>query len=306
MGILQPKFIMAQFSKWKLLRAAEDAREPLGLKATSLNLLRSMIALIPGDTLGAAPDQHICFASNQTLAARAHVSVPTIERHVSILVNAGLIKRATTMNGKRWARRDGQGRVVTVSGLSLAPLFEKYAELVQIAKDHAERLLRLDVIRDRCKLLLARLSGAEGLLQRARNILRRRADEETLNDLYIEMTSILRDSDTPFEGHKETKSIPSVKDSEIEETFPRLCAEIRTARSTGDCHDRMDQIASELHLGSTWAAAKAKGPAVAFMLLGYILQRIERINVPGAYLRDLLQRIEQANDGWKLLMQKAL
>lgn len=304
-GVLQPDEIMGQISKWKLLRAAEEAREPLGLKATSLNLLRAMIALVPGDSLGAAPDRHICFASNQTLAARAHVSVPTIERHVSILVKAGLIQRATTMNGKRWARRDGQGRVVLASGLSLAPLFEKYAELAQMAQDHAERLLRLQALRDRCKLLLARFSAPDGLLQRARNILRRRADEDTLTALLQELTGKMRGSDPEFEGHKETDSIPSVsvEDQDIEENYPRLCSEIRTERTIEDCQRRMDQIATELHLGSAWTSAKNKGPTLAFMLLGYLLQRIERIEAPGAYMRSLLQRIDLGQDPTELLLR---
>lgn len=297
---------MEQITKWQLLRAAEEAREPLGLKATSLNLLRAMVSLIPGDSLGAAPDRHICFASNQTLAARAHVSVATIERHVSILADAGLIKRATTMNGKRWARRDGQGRVVVASGLSLAPLLERFAELAQMARDHAERLSRLQTLRDRCKVLLAGLCGADGLLQRARNILRRRADEETLTALHKELTGKMRGTDTQFEGHKETHSIPSVsvEDRDIEENYPRLCAELRTERTKEDCHRRMDQIAAELHLGSAWTAAKGRGPTLAFMLMGYLLQRIEKIEVPGAYLRSLLKRIRERPDGWTLLLQK--
>lgn len=295
---------MEHFSKWKLLRAAEEAREPLGLKATSLNLLRAMISLVPGDSLGAAPDRHICFASNQTLAARAHVSVATIERHVSILVKAGLIQRASTMNGKRWARRDGQGRVVTASGLSLAPLISRFTELAQIAQEHAERLFRLNTLRDQCKLLLARLSGADGLLQQARNILRRRPDEKTLQQLHDDLSRNLTDADMHFEGHKDTQSIPSVKEQDFEDNYPRLCAEIRTEKSAEDCHRRMDQVAAELHLGNAWRAAKDHGPTLAFMLLGYTLQRIEKIQTPGAYLRSLLQRIEQGQDPAELLLQK--
>lgn len=296
---------MAQITKWQLLRAAEEAREPLGLKATSLNLLRAMISLIPGDYLGPDPDRHVCFASNQTLANRAHVSVATIERHVSTLADAGLIKRAASMNGKRWARRDRQGRVVVASGLSLAPLLERFSELAQMARDHAERLTRLQTLRDRCKVLLSHLCATDGLLQRARNILRRRADEETLTALLKELTGNLRDRAPEFEGHKDTQSIPNitVEDRDIEESYPRLCAELRTQRSAEDCQRRMDQIAKELHLGPAWAYAKSKGPTLAFMLLGYLLQRIERVEVPGAYLRGLLNLIDQRQDGWRLLLQ---
>lgn len=294
---------MGQISKWQLLRVAEEAREPLGLKATSLNLLRVMVSLIPGDSLGPATDRHICFASNQTLATRAHVSIPTIERHVSILVSAGLVQRATTMNGKRWARRDGQGRVVVASGLSLAPLVTKYAELVQTAQEHAERLLKLQTLRDRCKLLLAQLSASDSLLQRARNILRRRADEETLQALHDDLALNLTVPDTQFEGHKDTQIIPLVKERDLEENYPRLCAEMQTEKSKEDCHRRMDSIAKELHLGNAWRAAKEHGPTLAFMLLGYTLQRIEKIESPGAYLRSLLSRIDLGQDASELLLR---
>ncbi|UWQ77386.1 hypothetical protein [Leisingera sp. M658] len=65
----------------------------------------------------------------------------------------------------------------------------------------------------------------------------------------------------------------------------------------------MDQIATELHLGSAWIAAKGRGPTLAFMLMGYLLQRIEKIKVPGAYLRSLLKMVNQRQDGWNLLLQ---
>lgn len=295
---------MEQISKWQLLRVAEEAREPLGLKATSLNLLRVMISLIPGDSLGPATDRHICFASNQTLATRAHVSVATIERHVSILAQAGLIQRATTMNGKRWARRDGQGRVVVASGLSLAPLVTKYAELAAIAQEHAERLLRLNTLRDRCKLLLAQLSASDSLLQRARNILRRRTDEETLQTLHDDLALNLTVPDTQFEGHKDTHNIPLVKERDIEESYPRLCSEMQTERTAEDCHRRLDQIAKELHLGTAWTTAKNYGQTIAFMLLGYTLQRIEKIESPSAYLRSLMSRIDLGQDACELLLLK--
>ncbi|WP_235477311.1 helix-turn-helix domain-containing protein [Aliiroseovarius crassostreae] len=77
--------------KWKLLKAAEEAREPLGLKRTSLALLRTMISLVRANHISdAVADQHICFASNATLAERMHVSVKTVERHITILAATGL------------------------------------------------------------------------------------------------------------------------------------------------------------------------------------------------------------------------
>ena len=62
--------------KWMQLRAVEDAREPLGLKATGVNILRAMISFMRADAIStAAPDHHIVYASNAAIARRAHVSV---------------------------------------------------------------------------------------------------------------------------------------------------------------------------------------------------------------------------------------
>ena len=109
--------------KWMLLRAVEEAREPLGLKSTSLNVLRAMVSFMDGDQISSdQDDRHICFASNAAIAKRTHVSVQTVERHISALVELGLIRRVMSANGKRWVRRDRQGRVVTATGLSLLPL----------------------------------------------------------------------------------------------------------------------------------------------------------------------------------------
>jgi replication initiation protein RepC len=284
---------MEQISKWKLLRAVEDAREPLGLKATPLNLLRALISFLPGDYLMPTPDGHICFAANETLADRAHVSVKTIERHVSALVENGLIKRHTGLNGKRWARRDGQGRVVLASGLSLAPLLQRHAEISNLAKAHAELVARLDHLKDQCRILLGQVRQVPELITRARNILRRKADEDALSNLLNELTDNLRDSDGDFEGHKEPHSNPVVlEDNAVEKAFPRLCAELRSDRTVAQCNTRMDSIAAEIGLGRSWTKARRAGHQAAFVLMGYVLQRIERLDHPAAYLSALTAKLE--------------
>jgi len=292
--------------KWSALRTIEEARGPLNLKSTTLSLLRAMIGLLPVDHIGPVPDHHICFASNQTLATRIHVSITTIERHISILVNAGLILRVCARNGKRWARRDRQGRVTVVSGLSLAPMVEKQAALQQAAQEETDRLSHLDTLRDRCKILLAQLSGAGELLARARNILRRKPNQTALQGLLEELTTNLGGTDTPFEGHKDTNSIPKdvpeLTQKDMEKSFPRLCSELRTARSNEDCYDRMDQMALELHLGAAWTAAKRLGSTLSFMLMGYLLQKVEKIKRPGAYLRTLTLELEHDQGNWRSLV----
>ena len=319
-------------SKWSLLQVIEDIREPLGLKGTSISLLRAMISFIKGDHISAAQDDgHICFASNVALAKRTHVSVQTVERHITKLVSLGLLSRRSSANGKRWARRDTSGRVVLATGLSLMPLSARYSEFVQINQTHKEHAANLSILRDKCAIALASLKrylparpDLEALFNTARNLLRRRSPEEALMALLKNITSHieeiapdqtdnLRDTAPRNEGHKEPHLNQSVKEEdsfrievgpdEMERAYPRLCAELRTARSQTDCERRMSDIANHLDLGNLWFDIKKLGPAKTFMTLGYLLERIESIKKPRGYAFHLLQGLTNGTLAWDTLLQ---
>ena len=309
--------------KWILLRAVEEAREPLGLKSTTLNVLRAMISFVGSDQIAAdQDDHHVCFASNAAIAKRTHVSVQTVERHISTLVSLGLIRRVMSANGKRWARRDRQGRVVTATGLSLMPLSERHPEFIQEAQRHADRVLEFTVLRDKVSAALARLrelvandTAISDLMTTVRNALRRKPDASVLSKLLAEIsveiseitktdTENLRDSDNEFEGHKEDSLNPKVKKEEfsqiqvspdqMERSFPRLCSELRFAKDQAHCDRIMDSIADQLQLGETWYAMKTTHrPALRFMILGYITQRAETIRSHKAYLISLTAKIDR-------------
>ncbi|MEM6900364.1 MAG: helix-turn-helix domain-containing protein [Pseudomonadota bacterium] len=311
--------------KWMLLRAVEEAREPLGLKSTTLNVLRAMISFVGGDQIAAdQDDHHICFASNATIAKRTHVSVQTVERHISTLVELGLIRRVMSANGKRWARRDQQGRVVTATGLSLMPLSERNTEFIQEAQRHADRVLEFTVLRDKVSAALARLrelvandTAISDLTTTVRNALRRKPDSNVLGELLAEIsveisqitqadTENLRDNDHENEGHKEDSLNPIVKKEnhsqiqvspdQMERSFPRLCSELRFARDQTHCDRLMDDIAEYLRLGQTWYAMKSThGPALRFMVLGYMFQRAENIKSHQAYLISLMSKIDRGD-----------
>ncbi|MCG7522396.1 helix-turn-helix domain-containing protein [Ruegeria sp. Ofav3-42] len=307
--------------KWRLLRAVEEAREPLGLKSTSLNVLRAMISFMNGDQISVdQDDHHICFASNAAIAKRTHVSVQTVERHISALVELGLIRRVMSANGKRWARRNRQGRVVTATGLSLLPLSERHAEFIQEAQRHADQVLEFTVLRDKVSAALARLrelladdTAISDLMLTVRNALRRKPDANVLSGLLAEISEIaqadtenLRDSDIEFEGHKEDSLNPEVKKEKLsqiqvspdqmERSFPRLCSELRFAKDQAHCDRIMDSIAGQLQLGETWYAMKTThGPALRFMILGYITQRAETIRSHKAYLISLAAKIDRGD-----------
>ncbi|PTA97746.1 replication protein C [Sulfitobacter sp. CB-A] len=319
-------------SKWSLLQVIEDIREPLGLKGTSISLLRAMISFIKGDHISAAQDDgHICFASNVALAKRTHVSVQTVERHITKLVTLGLLSRRSSANGKRWARRDTSGRIVLATGLSLMPLSTRFSEFIQINQTHKERVANLSILRDKCAIALASLKrylparpDLEAFFNTARNLLRRRATEEALTTLLKDITSEiqevtpdqtdnLRDTHPKNEGHKEPHLNQSVKEEDsfrtevgpdqMERAYPRLCAELRTAHNQADCERRMSDIANNLDLGDLWFDIKKLGPAKTFMALGYILERIESIEKPRGYAFHLLQGLTNGSIAWETLLK---
>jgi len=316
-------------NKWHLLRTIEDIREPLGLKGTSITLLRAMISFLRVDQIDATcDDAHICFASNAALAKRAHVSVPTIERHVAKLVSIGLLTRRSSGNGKRWARRDRHGNVMIATGLSLLPLAKRYAEFVQMSQAYRERSDKASRLRDLCAIALAKLTphhGNDTLLTKARNLLRRKPDVAALTGLLDQITAQLpsvteenadnlRVTDTINEGHKDTNSNQSVEKEDqpainvsreqMERAYPRLCTELRFAQSQEGCLRLMDKIAHQMNLSQVWTTIKDKGPTLSFMILGYLLERVDNIHNHRGYAMKLIQDFDQQKINWRTLLQR--
>ena len=320
--------------KWQLLKVVESIRETLGLKGTSIAVLRAMLSFVRSDQINATRDaDHICFASNAALSARSHVSIQTVERHIAKLVDLGLLTRRASGNGKRWARRNAQGEIVLATGLSLMPLVRRHAEFTGMANTLKKRTEDLTLLRDRCSMALAKLKTLpahlpmiERLAAEAQKLFRRKPNEAALRKLLRDITKEisrvvgdhqeeLRGSGPENEGHKDTYLTRSVekKDSEIsvevgpeqmEQAYPRLCRGLRLARSQKECADKMDDLAAQLHLGTLWFSIKDLGPALSFMILGYVLERAENIQNPRGYAWKLLTDLTSGRIEGKSLLRK--
>ncbi|MBL0375367.1 replication initiation protein RepC [Rhizobium sp. KVB221] len=149
--------------KWMLYRALCEARTRLGVTDRALALLNALLTFYPKAELSA---EHllIVFPSNAQLSARAHgMAEPTIRRHLAILVDAGLIARKDSANGKRFARRDGEGGIDDAFGFSLAPLLARAEEIEMLAADAAAERLVFQRLRERltiCRRDVAKLIAA--------------------------------------------------------------------------------------------------------------------------------------------------
>jgi len=93
------------------------------------------------ETTMTAGDGLVVFPSNVKLAARAHgVALATLKRHLAILVEAGIVIRRDSPNGKRYARRGEGGEISEAFGFDLTPLVARAEEFEQLAAEvQAER-----------------------------------------------------------------------------------------------------------------------------------------------------------------------
>lgn len=123
--------------KWKVFREVAEARQLLDLQDRAVAVLNALLSFYPGGELKAG-DRLVVFPSNAQLSARAHgIAGTTLRRHLAALVEAGLLIRRDSPNGKRYAHRDGDGQIGQAFGFDLAPLLFRSAELAAMAQEVA-------------------------------------------------------------------------------------------------------------------------------------------------------------------------
>lgn len=135
--------------KWKVYRDACDARVLLGLRDRALAILNALLSFHPETEL--RDDENlVVFPSNAQLIARANgIAGTTLRENLAVLVDAGLINRNDSPNGKRYVRRGKDGAIETAYGFSLAPLLARSEELALMAQRVAEEARRLKFIKER-------------------------------------------------------------------------------------------------------------------------------------------------------------
>ncbi|KQY42621.1 plasmid replication protein RepC [Rhizobium sp. Root483D2] len=157
--------------KWKILRDASASMSILGIQSNSLAVLDALLSFHPETELREGANL-IVFPSNIQLALRAHgMAGATLRRHLAILVDAGLIARKDSANGKRYARKGSSGNIEKAFGFDLSPLLARAEELAisaqQVMADRvALKAARENLTicrRDTRKLISAALAeGADG------------------------------------------------------------------------------------------------------------------------------------------------
>jgi replication initiation protein RepC len=120
--------------KWKVFRDASAAMGKLGIQSNSLAVLDALLSFYPENELR-QDAQLVVFPSNIQLSLRAHqMAGATVRRHLAVLVQAGLIARRDSANGKRYARKDKAGEIENAFGFDLSPLLARSEELAIMAQ----------------------------------------------------------------------------------------------------------------------------------------------------------------------------
>lgn len=195
--------------KYTLLDDLRDARAAYAVTDRDLSVLAALLSFFPSRSLDEGEDL-IVFPSNRALSGRAHgMAESTLRRHLAALVQAGLLLRHDSPNGKRYAARGRDGAVAYAYGFSFRPLLVKAVEIAEAAKQAraaADELRRLRAeavvaLRDAGKLLEygqektpgAQWDAAEDGVRLARRKMRRRLDRATLEALHGEIIALSSD-----------------------------------------------------------------------------------------------------------------
>lgn len=140
--------------KWTIIKELTAARLAFGVTDRDLAVLHALVSFHPHDSL-ADGEGTIVFPSNAALSERAHgMAESTLRRHLAALVNAQLIIRHDSPNGKRYAARGMDGGIDRAFGFDLRPLLVRLPEIAQAAHEARAAALRLKRLREAVVLRL--------------------------------------------------------------------------------------------------------------------------------------------------------
>ncbi|HSI10935.1 plasmid replication protein RepC [Methylorubrum rhodesianum] len=141
--------------KWVVVRDITAARAQLGVSAQALAVLEALVSFLPETVL--APEAEtdlVVWPSNRSLSARANgLSDASLRRHLAALIEAGLVIRRDSPNGKRFARRGEGGQLTHAYGFDLAPLAVRADEFGALAEAARAEILAQKLAREKATLL---------------------------------------------------------------------------------------------------------------------------------------------------------
>lgn len=216
-------------NKWELLRELSKAQAAFGVTERDLTVLQGLLSFFPDDALGGNAEM-VVFPSNKAICERLNgMPCSTMRRHLARLVDAGLLVRRDSPNGKRYVRRHGDDRVAF--GFDLSPLYcrsEEIARAAEAVREAEERVRRLREIVSLMRRDLAALAefGEEmkpglGLWDQSRDTavltaraLRRKLSLEDLYQYRAELEALLDRARSVIDGPETEEMVTN--DAQVE------------------------------------------------------------------------------------------
>ena len=225
----------ASIDKWKLYRWLCEARPRLGISDRALSLLNALLSFYPKTEL-LGSDSLIVFPSNAQLSLRAHgMAEATIRRHIAALVEAGLLIRRDSANGKRFARRDSEGDIGQAFGFSLAPLLQRAEEFQNLAAAVAAERLHYQGLKER--LTICRRDIVK-LLQTAVEENEGEEDEEI-----VKMRDLYRDIMAGLPRHPDVAELDAILAvlEALRDNLAKFMTEMQKAANNDGNHDHSER-----------------------------------------------------------------
>ncbi len=225
---------LPSIDKWEALRVLSViARARYRLNDRDISVLQALLSFHRETELtGDDPAALIVFPSNAALCERLNaMPCSTMRRHLARLVEAGLLIRRDSPNGKRFSRSSAMGRVAY--GFDLRPLVLRHPEHCALAEEARIRQDRIRHLREQVSLMrrdLAGLSewgrselpdltdwdGFDDLARLTARDLRRKLDQETLESLRAALKTALDQARDLLEPPSESPEL-STTDVQIEQ-----------------------------------------------------------------------------------------
>jgi replication initiation protein RepC len=118
--------------KWKVFRSITECKDTLGVSDRTLSVLNALLTCLPETAITAGPDLTVFLAA---------------------LVDAGLIIRRDSPNGKRYARRARGGGIELAFGFDLTPIVARAKEFETLAEEIRQERRAATLARERITIL---------------------------------------------------------------------------------------------------------------------------------------------------------
>lgn len=222
--------------KWQLYKNLCEAKKVFKISDRSLAVLNALLSFYPETELKQTAKTLVVFPSNNQLSLRAHgMPAATLRRHLAILVDAGLIQRRDSPNGKRYAYKSKTGQVEEAFGFSLLPLLVRSDEIAQAAETERAAIALLRRTREQISLQrrdIAKILEAAMLethenqtLQTIHNEFRtlvdalpRRATQAQLDQIFTEISNLRLKLDNYLDSLNKTQNM-SANDTHNERQY---------------------------------------------------------------------------------------